>query len=93
MADGATRLRWKTPWAQAEPEPVSDGWRPSRRARQLALGVWIERKVEGGRVRSYAEMARRLGVSRGPGDAADGPGVSGGGGEGGAVGARVPKPG
>lgn len=93
MADGSTRLQWKAPWMNEPPEAAEARWRPSRRARQLALGVWIERQVEAGRVRSYAEMARRLGVSRGPGDAADGPGVSGGGGEGGAVGARVPKPG
>ena len=46
------------------PEAAEARWRPSRRARQLALGVWIERQVEAGRVRSYAEMARRLGVSR-----------------------------
>lgn len=37
---------------------------PFRLAQQLALGVWIERQVEAGRVGSYAEMARVLDVSR-----------------------------
>lgn len=64
MADGATRLRWKAPWAAGEAAPSEERWRPSRRARQLALGVWIERQIEAGRVESYADMARILGVSR-----------------------------
>jgi len=66
MAEGGVRLRCAAPWVQVEPKPLpKEGeWRPSRRARQLALGVWIERQVEDGRVASYAEMARVLGVSR-----------------------------
>ena len=64
MPEGGVRLRCAAPWARVEPEPVVDGWHPSRRARQLALGVWIERQVEVGRVRDYAHMARILGVSR-----------------------------
>ena len=59
------RVRAKAGWVAKpvvpRPEPE---WRPSRRARQLALGVWIERQIEAGRVKSYAEMARILGVSR-----------------------------
>ena len=66
MAECGVRLRCAAPWVRVETEPLpKDGeWRPSRKARQLALGVWIERQIEAGRVGSYAEMARALGVSR-----------------------------
>lgn len=37
---------------------------PSRIARQLALAYKIERMIEAGDLRDYAEAARRLGVSR-----------------------------
>ena len=37
---------------------------PSRIARQLALAYKIERMIEAGELRDYADAARRLGVSR-----------------------------
>ena len=37
---------------------------PTRLARQLALAHFIERRVESGEVGSYAEAARRLGVTK-----------------------------
>ena len=55
--------------AKARPEPVAPGERPVRRtnaarlARQLALAHWIERAVEDGRVASYGEAARALGLT------------------------------
>lgn len=54
--------------ASARPEPRSEVPRPSRRrserlARQLALAHWIERAVEEGRVASYGEVARALGLT------------------------------
>jgi len=38
--------------------------RAERCERQLALAVWIERKIEAGELRNYAHAARVLGVSR-----------------------------
>jgi len=38
--------------------------RADRRARQLALAHWIERKIEAGELRNYAHAAAVLGVSR-----------------------------
>ncbi len=48
------------------PPPVSEhGTRPvSRAARMLDLAHYVERLVEQGAVRSYADAARQLGVSR-----------------------------
>ncbi len=47
------------------PPPETPGTRPvSRAARMLALAHYVERLVEEGRVRSYADAARQLGVSR-----------------------------
>jgi hypothetical protein len=37
---------------------------PSRIARQLALAHLVERMVDEGKIRNYAEAARRLGVTR-----------------------------
>lgn len=37
---------------------------PSRRDRQAALAVWIERQIEDGNIKNYAEGASVLGVSR-----------------------------
>ncbi len=50
----------------APPPPVeTPGTRPvSRAARMLALAHYVERLVEQGTVRSYADAARQLGVSR-----------------------------
>ena len=36
----------------------------SPKARQLALAYWIDREIEAGNVRNYAEVARFLGLSR-----------------------------
>lgn len=36
----------------------------SRKARQLALAYYIERAVEAGLIKDYADAARRIGVSR-----------------------------
>ena len=36
----------------------------SPKARQLALAYWIDREIEAGHVRNYAEVARFLGLSR-----------------------------
>ncbi len=48
------------------PSPVAKpGTRPvSRAARMLALAHYVERLVEDGTVRSYAQAARQLGVTR-----------------------------
>ncbi len=47
------------------PPPENPGTRPvSRAARMLALAHCVERLVEQGRVKSYADAARQLGVSR-----------------------------
>lgn len=37
---------------------------PSRIARQLALAYLVERLIEEGKIKNYAEAARRLGVTR-----------------------------
>jgi len=54
--------------ASARPVPRAEVPRISRTraerlARQLALAHWIERAVEGGRVASYGEVARALGLT------------------------------
>lgn len=54
------RLRGEEPLKPAEPE-----WRPSRAAWQLALACRIERAIEAGELRDYADAARRLGLTRG----------------------------
>ncbi len=47
------------------PPPEQPGTRPvSRAARMLALAHYVERLVEEGAVKSYADAARQLGVSR-----------------------------
>ena len=47
------------------PSPEKSGTRPvSRAARMLALAHYVERLVEHDRVKSYADAARQLGVSR-----------------------------
>jgi hypothetical protein len=45
----------------AEPTCVA---RPSRIARNLALAYWIERRIEDGSLKGYADAARQLGVTR-----------------------------
>ena len=50
------------PKPRAEIPPVSRS-RAERLARQLALAHWIERAVEDGRVPSYGEVARALGLT------------------------------
>ena len=47
-----------SPAEKATPRP------PCRAARMLALAYLVERKVESGEIKSYAEAARLLGVSR-----------------------------
>lgn len=37
---------------------------PSRKDRQLALALWIERQIAEGNVKNYAEAARVIGLSR-----------------------------
>ncbi len=44
---------------QATPKP-----QPNRIARMLALAYFVERRIEAGEIKDYAEAARRLGVSR-----------------------------
>ena len=58
-------IKGKLP-AQPEPDPPStDPPRPATRlARMLALAHLIERKVESGQLKDYAEAARTLGISR-----------------------------
>ncbi len=47
------------------PPPEKPGTRPvSRAARMLALAHYVERLVEEGAVKSYAQAARQLGVTR-----------------------------
>ncbi len=50
---------------EVPPSPEQSGTRPvSRAARMLALAHHVERLVEQGSVKSYADAARQLGVSR-----------------------------
>lgn len=46
------------------PNQEEQVWRPSRRARQLALAIWIDRQIEAGRLRNDAHAARMLGITR-----------------------------
>lgn len=51
----------------AEADPVAkEPTRPpvSRKARQLALAYYIERAIESGLIKDYAEAARKIGVTR-----------------------------
>ena len=47
-------------------EQAAETQRPpaTRQARQLALAYFIEREIEAGRLKSYAEVAGRLRISR-----------------------------
>lgn len=61
-------IRAKFRPARAVVEKVREAPKPRRArsdrlARQLALAHWIERAVEDGRVSSYAEVARALGLT------------------------------
>ena len=55
----------------------------SRLARQLALAYFIEHEIEAGRVKNYAEVAGRLGISRARGQPGRGHGALASGGAGG----------
>ncbi len=55
----------KQNWEPAREQPAETHRAPAfRLARQLALAYFIEREIEAGRIRDYAEAARRLGMSR-----------------------------
>ena len=54
-----TVLRFQSPFARQR--TVSTPPRPSRVARMLALAHLVERLVAQGRVKSYSEVARKLG--------------------------------
>lgn len=46
------------------PKPAAPAWKPSRAALQLALAHKIERAIDAGQIKDYAEAARVLGVTR-----------------------------
>jgi len=63
---GVIRAKFRPARAVVEKaREVPKPWRArsDRLARQLALAHWIERAVEDGRVASYAEVARALGLT------------------------------
>lgn len=69
MSQAVVRGKLKGPYIGREQRAPTKptAWttaRASRKARQLALGYWLERHMENGRIASYAEAAETLGVSR-----------------------------
>lgn len=59
------KIRCKLGKSRRFPKPTAPLPKPpSRRARQLALAYAIDRAIESGELRDYADAARRLGVSR-----------------------------
>lgn len=59
-----SRTEVRTKLRDDPPKPLEPEWRPSRLALQLALAVRIERAIESGELRDYADAARRLGLTR-----------------------------
>lgn len=48
----------------AEPKPPRTSVHVDRKARRLALAYLIERRIDAGSLRDYAEAAERLGLTR-----------------------------
>ncbi len=64
--DGVTAIRIKKRFGRANAESVHSvtDQPPTRLARMLALAYHVDRLVEAGALQSYADGARRIGVTR-----------------------------
>ena len=58
------KMRFGKNQAKAEKPKANRSPAPSRAARMLALAYLVERLIESGTIKDYAEAARRIGVSR-----------------------------
>ena len=58
------KVKLPKPRKDAHPPPMAAPKQPTRLARMLALAHLVERKVESGELKDYAEAARTLGISR-----------------------------
>ena len=58
------QMRFGKNQAKAETSKANRSPAPSRAARMLALAYLVERLIENGAIRDYAEAARGIGISR-----------------------------